>query len=75
MHQEKALSAGEECRVVFYSPHGPITLNCEVARTGPNQALGTISGDGAWRTGLKIVSMDAESGARLRRLMMTLTEH
>ena len=75
MHHERALPKGAECRVHFYSQHGPITLQCEVARTGPNQDLGVIGDEGAWRTGLRIVSIDPESAARLRRLMMTLTEH
>lgn len=75
MHFERALRRGEECRIHFYTSHGPVTMECQVARTGPNQNLGHFSDEGAWRTGLQIVSIDSESAARLRRLMMTLREH
>lgn len=75
IHYEHALAPGTECRVHFYSQAGAITLNCEVARTGHHQNLVPVSDDAAWHTGLRIVSMDPESGARLRRLLMTVTEH
>ena len=74
VHYERALPCGAACRIHFYSKIGPITMDCEVARTGPNQNLSPTNEDGAWRTGLKIVSIDSASAARLRRLTMTLAE-
>lgn len=75
IHYERALPRGTECRVRFYSQTGPITVTCEVARTGAHQQQVPMGDDTAWHTGLRIVSIDVESGARLRRLLMTLTEH
>jgi hypothetical protein len=75
MHQQSALPRGAECRLVFYSQYGPITIDCEVARTAPNLDMGASRDTGAWRTGLRIVSIDAESDARLRHLVLALTDH
>lgn len=75
VHHESALPRGAEVHIQFYSQQGPIKMDCQVARTGPNQNLGYVGEEVAWRTGLRIVSIDAESAARLRRLMMTVTEH
>src|SRR5215210_1140361 len=63
IHHQDALPRGMECRVYFYSQAGAITLTCEVARTGRHQTQVPISDDAAWHTGLRIVSIDAESDA------------
>lgn len=75
IHYEPALPAGTECRVHFYSQAGAITVTCKVARTGPHQQLVPLGDGAAWHTGMRIVSMDAESDARMRRLLLTVTEH
>lgn len=75
MHQRADLSPATQYRLLFYSQYGPITFDCECARTAPNQTIGDGVEEGAWCTGLRIVSIDSESAARLRRLVMTLTEH
>jgi hypothetical protein len=68
IHHDGALPRGAEVRIHFLSDDGPITMECEVARTGPNQNLRYHGEEVAWRTGLRIVSIDAESAARLRKL-------
>lgn len=75
LHHECALEPGATCRIHFYSQYGPITLDCRVARTAPNQNLGRLGEEGAWRSGLEIVAVDQESAARLRWLMVSITDH
>jgi PilZ domain len=55
---------GSVCRVMFQSDFGPITLDCEVARSAVK--------DGTSQTGLRIVAADQQSEARLRMLVMAL---
>jgi PilZ domain-containing protein len=64
MQHATAPSVGSVCRVTFHSDFGPITLDCEVARSGVK--------DGTIQTGLRIVAADEQSDARLRMLVMTL---
>lgn len=75
LHHKVELAPEARYRLLFYSQAGPITLECEFARTAPNQTIGPAAEEGAWRTGLKIVSIDPESEARLHLLVSTLTEH
>lgn len=55
---------GSTCKVTFHSEFGPITLQCEVART--------VENEGTFQTGMRIVAADDESDARLRMLVMAL---
>jgi len=64
MQHATAPSVGSVCRVMFHSDFGPITLDCEVARSGVK--------DGTIQTGLRIVAADEQSDARLRMLVMAL---
>ena len=64
MQHAAAPAIGSSCRVMFHSDFGPITLECEVARSAAK--------DGTSQTGLRIVAADQESDARLRMLVMTL---
>ena len=64
MQQTAAPNVGSICRVTFHSDFGPITLDCEVARSGVK--------DGTIQTGLRIVAADEQSDARLRMLVMAL---
>ena len=75
LHHRLELQHDTRYRLLFYSQYGPITLECEFARTIPNQTLGAAADEGAWRTGLKIISIDSESEARLHHLVTGLTEH
>ena len=59
-----APTVGSICRLVFHSDFGPITLDCEVARSAVK--------DGTIQTGLRIVAADEQSDARLRMLVMAL---
>jgi hypothetical protein len=74
LHHQRALPEGARCRLLFHSEFGPIVLDCEVTRTASNQKVGDSADEKhAWQTGLKIVSADPESDARLRTLVMALT--
>jgi PilZ domain-containing protein len=73
LHHQRALPEGAHCKLLFHSQFGPIALHCEVSRTAPNQKFGdSMDEKNAWQTGLKIVSAEPESDARLRRLVMAL---
>ncbi|HUJ15138.1 MAG TPA: PilZ domain-containing protein [Thermoanaerobaculia bacterium] len=64
LQHAEAPKVGSTCRLMFHSEFGPITLDCEVARSSVK--------DGTFQTGLRIVAADAQSDARLRTLVMSL---
>jgi PilZ domain-containing protein len=64
LQHASAPAVGTTCRLMFHSEYGPITLECEVARSAAKE--GTI------QTGLRIVAADEQSDARLRMLVMAL---
>jgi hypothetical protein len=66
LQNEPAPAPGTSCRLMFHSEFGPITLQCEIARSAGDRNSGTF------QTGLRIVAADDESEARLRMLVMAL---
>jgi hypothetical protein len=64
LQHAEAPKVGSTCRLMFHSEFGPITLECEVARSAEK--------DGTIQTGLRIVAADSQSDARLRTLVMSL---
>ncbi len=64
LQHAEAPPIGSNCKLMFHSEFGPITLECEVARTA--------SKEGTFQTGLRIVAADDESDSRLRALVMAL---
>ena len=64
LQHAEAPKVGSTCRLMFHSEFGPITLECEVARSAVK--------DGTIQTGLRIVAADTQSDARLRTLVMSL---
>jgi hypothetical protein len=64
MQHVEAPPVGTTCKLMFHSDFGPITLECEVARS--------VAKDGTFQTGLRIVAADDESDSRLRMLVMEL---
>src|SRR5579872_6740204 len=64
LQHAEAPKIGSTCRLMFHSEFGPITLECEGARSAVK--------DGTIQTGLRIVAADTQSDARLRTLVMSL---
>jgi hypothetical protein len=64
LQHAEAPKVGSTCKLMFHSEFGPITLECEVARSAVK--------DGTIQTGLRIVAADSQSDARLRTLVMSL---
>jgi hypothetical protein len=66
LQHEPAPAPGTPCRLMFHSEFGPITLDCQIARSEADRSGGTF------QTGLRIVAADDESESRLRMLVMAL---
>ena len=73
LHHQPAPHVGTACRLMFYSEFGPITLECEIVRSGPDRAERVTSGDNAMHTGLRIIAADDASEARLRSMIFSLS--
>jgi PilZ domain-containing protein len=68
VHAGKFPNVGTTCRIIVQSTIGPITVDCQVVHTTPNDA----TTDAGFMSGLRVIAADFQSERRFRELLRSL---